>query len=237
MRDQIVELERVAGERGSGRRLANGIYAECDLRKYGSPVESYLFDPPVSVPPDLAVDPFQARLLQTSLLIGGVRRAVVHVVDWIASANYLNVADFIEEARLLGVSRLLGSDLDFSLLTKESRLILVHSRAMIANALAYTQDRQCPKGKKHKAGVQCCGLWWEDIHDGDPLDGSRAVVRQTKSVQYLGLAAPTAVVPDYAPGFFASFPISRLVAVAGDRTEEQLAKLRRSALPTAIVPN
>lgn len=59
---------------------------------------------------------------------------VAHVFDIIGQDNYPNVADFLEEARRLGVSRRLELEGgEYARLTSRSRLILLHKRAVIEN--------------------------------------------------------------------------------------------------------
>lgn len=233
--DEYGDEGAIPGERGCGVRKADGIYAECGLSPFGRPVEAFLFDPPLPVPEGLSVNPLGVTFVQADQMVNGRLVSTVHIVDWVGADHYPNVADFIEEVRVLGVSRRLSSSLDYSLLTKESRLLLVHSRAYIANHTEYQQVGPCPRNNDHADGSPCCGLWWEDVRDGEPSGEGREVIRKLPSAAYRALSTPDNVQPDYRPGFIASFPISRLVVVAGERTAEQLQKIQKAALPTAVV--
>jgi hypothetical protein len=83
--------------------------------------------------------------------------SVAHVFDIVGQDNYPNVADFLEEARRLGVSRRLELEGgEYARLTPRSRLILLHKRAVIENPeplygamgdleLARMRRADCPK--------------------------------------------------------------------------------------------
>lgn len=98
--------------------------------------------------------------LETSCVpCGGLGKVgVTHVFDIVGENNYPNVADFLEEARRLGVSRRLelstgDESVDptdttkivpainpYSKLSSRSKLILLHKRAVIENALDFNVD-------------------------------------------------------------------------------------------------
>ncbi|GGR15842.1 hypothetical protein [Deinococcus ruber] len=84
---------------------------------------------------------------------------VTHVLDWVGEGHYPEIADFIEEARLKGVSRKISHTAPISGLTKDSRLFLVHPRAAIRNAdqLATPAGFRCPCGHGHTAQQGCIG--------------------------------------------------------------------------------
>jgi hypothetical protein len=191
------------------------------------PVEHFLLDYPIRVPPDLL----------NSLSHIGVqmfnRNGVWHLADRIGRTYYPNVADLIEEIRRYGLSRRLPATLDFSQLTWDSRILLVHDRAYIENFSEWP-TWSCPKGRvdhfpsSHPAFC-CAGLWWEDVDGGEPGEG-RHVLRQMPSFSYAGRTRPEGVEPVYTPAFFASFPPTRLVVVAGQQSASRLDKLRRSEI-------
>jgi hypothetical protein len=95
--------------RGCGTRVKGGIYAECKLSPFGMPIEHFLIDPPNPIPDDLGLTPVGVKLFE--------RDGVFHILDWVGSAHYKNVADFIEETRNFGASRRLSKSTDFSKLT------------------------------------------------------------------------------------------------------------------------
>lgn len=162
-----------------------GVYATCPTSPNGKSVEYFLVDPttPLDVKA-LGVTPRGVKLVKFD--------GVYHVLDWVGSQHYTNVADFVEEVRRHGASRRLPRTLDFSKLTRASRLVLIHARAHIANSLDYYERMilqgwtgryppgedlvTCPKGltrhcewELEKDGTRmlpeecCAALWWQDV--------------------------------------------------------------------------
>lgn len=228
-----------AVRRGCGRRVAGGVYAEVGLSPDGLPIEAFLMDPPVEIPEHLHLAPQGVAWVE--------RAGVWHLVDWVGSQHYPNVADFIEEARRFGLSRRVPKNAPFERLTPASRILLVHARAMLpgdamrAYRPAADAPHPCPlevlqrmggadplrprslvddvKVAAHRHGeTLCAGVWWEDVEGGTPNEEHpRMVWRQMPSFAYQGLARPADIPAElevcYEPGFFASFPLSRLAVV------------------------
>jgi len=218
----------IAAPRGCGAsRTKGGIYWECGLDPDGAPIEEFLIDPPTPIPAGLAITPRGVSLIQ----IGGV----AHVVDWVGAEHYPNVLDFVLEVGRLGLSRRLPVTLDFAQLVPASRILLVHARARVENAHAYGPF-PCPR-ELHGPGTNACiGAWWEDVTGGTAVPGPdpRAVTRALPSLSYRARRVPEEVMPEHAPGFFASFPASRLAVVAGGDGRARVAALRAS-IPVADV--
>lgn len=126
----------IAVPRGCGpARDEGGIYAEVGLSPVGLPLSFFLVDPPIPVScAALGLTPVGVTLIE--------REGVTHVLDWVGSTHYPNVADFVEETLLFGLSRRLPQTLDFARLGPLSRIILVHGRAHIDNAWQYAEDRK-----------------------------------------------------------------------------------------------
>lgn len=227
--------------RGCGQRQRGGIYLECGLSPNGKPIEHFLMDPPTPIPDDVAI-PKQG--------IGWVHRdGVWHVLDHVGAVHYPNVADFIEEARLYGISRRVPRTTLFRRLTKDSRLLLVHGRAIVTNPEVYRTTAavhegvryDCPKDNRdHQQalpeGEMCAGIWWSDIQFGEPQEGTGAVRRKMPSLTYEGW--PHRDGTRYEPGFFASFPIGGIAIVRDDEfgTHETAAQAASEArLPIEVV--
>jgi hypothetical protein len=215
-----------AVERGCGRRKQGAIYFECGLGPVGRPVDDFLIDPPERLG-EFDVTPVGVQLIE--------RAGTYHVIDWVGSESYPNVADFVEEVRRFGLSRRAAKVLPFQLISPASRIILVHERAWIDNWSEYREpvdargDRAhiCPKGILCHMTAQvgpCAGLWWEDVVEAIPssmIPGG--AIRQMPSFEYncrprpmklvdlSGVAVP--LEEKYEPAFFASFPISRIAVV------------------------
>jgi hypothetical protein len=159
--------------RGCGKRKQGGVYAECGLSSEGWPIEHFLVDPPQVVDEgQMGLSSIGVKLLEA--------RGAWHVFDIVGQQHYPHVADFIEEARRMGASRRLSRTLDFSKLTADSKLVLLHRRAHIDNSGAYYEalfdprtpeaqrasDWECPTGLSSHAwrpGEMCAGLWWADL--------------------------------------------------------------------------
>lgn len=219
--------------RGCGTRIANGMYATCGLSPAGRPIEYFLFDPPILDIP-LGVTPRGVQLVEHD--------GIWHVIDWVGSESYPNVADFVEETRELGLSRRLPSTLDFSKLTADSRILLIHAKAHIVNWPDYRYGRHpqydcgCPKaveGHGLAFGAMCAGLWWVDVVDSEP-NLSFHLRHMPADFAYTCLPTPDNVDPVYQPGYFMWLPIRSIEIVRGEKAAERAALARKSSLPVVI---
>lgn len=110
--------------RGCGKsRDAGGIYMECgSFGGGGIPMSMLIKDPvPLFDPESVGLSPVGVKVVEFD--------GVFHVFDWVGASHYPNAADFLEEAVRLGLSRRIPKTAEFSRLTAESRLILVHPKA------------------------------------------------------------------------------------------------------------
>lgn len=225
--------------RGCGKREQGGVYAECGRSPLGRPIEDFLLCPPVLVDAaGMGLSPIGVKLIE--------HNGVCHVWDWVGSKYYPNVADFVEEVRRFGLSRRISKGLDFSKLTEQSRIFLLHSSAHIADPSPFQKARiggkalgldwdHCPKGT-HEAGEKgmCSGLWWEDV-EGMEYSVNRISRREMPAFEYT--AARPAVKSGHMLAVFASFPIIRLAVVKSeDGSHAKTADLVSAAkLPVDIV--
>jgi hypothetical protein len=239
-------------ERGCRRRIAGGIYWETAIGPLGNiRWQDVLCDPPIPIDiAELGVTNVGVRLIE--------RNGVTHVLDVIGSHGYPNVADFIEEARRFGVSRRLSSSLDFSVLTRESKLLAIHCKAMVKNWSAYRPYRgvslSCPCGHaEHRVGAQiniykqytgmCAGIWWEDVVGGEPVRETNAeIVRQMPWGSYRARARSegryASVMPEYQHAIFAKFPLTNLAIVSDpenpEHTRQTRELMRQQQVPVAL---
>ncbi len=227
-------------ERGCGTRKQGGIYAEFGMGPGGSPIEDFLVDPPIVInPQDLGLTPVGVRLVE--------RDGVWHILDWVGSESYKNTADVVEECRRFGLSRRLAKTLDFSKLTEQSRILLVHARAhtdvfhLYADRWIGVRYSRCPKRiEDHNLPDypdMCAGFWWEDLVGGQPdTRVERAVVRRMPSFSYAAASQPDDFEPVYKPAIFASFPIHRLVVIKGKHNEHKpgVQAAGQSSLPVQL---
>lgn len=226
----------MAVERGCGTRVKGGVYAEIPLGKHGLPLEDFLLCPPVVVDAAaLGISNIGVKLIE--------RDGIWHIFDVVGKQHYPNVMDFVEEARRFGISRRLSTSLDFSKLTCDSRLILMHDRAHIDNYHLYRGSHQCPKertGHDHDPLPEMCiSLWSQDLIEGVSIEeDGRKVKRVMPSFEYEGYSRPPEVIPKYNLAIFGSFPIPKLVVVndpdAGTH-EKSLQKAKNAGLPVRLV--
>jgi hypothetical protein len=226
----------------------------------GAPIEDFLLCPPQIIGEQSAdrqsisvlsgegdgsqvirVTPRGVRLVQ----VGGIW----HIVDWVGSKFYKNVADFVEEVKRFGLSRRLPSNLDYGKLTAESRIMLLHSRAWITNYPEYENYwvdlgkgyMPCPKHPPvHKFGDEmCAGVWWQDIDfPYYPAQFGPTVTVKMPSFEYMAVPRHKMIKPQYKVAAFAVFPIHRLAVVRdndGGQHEQNADKARKAGLRVDVV--
>ena len=144
--------------RGCGdSRDAGGIYLEAgSAGGIGIPMYVLIKDPVVAIDPsEIGLSPVGVKLVEMN--------GVWHVFDWVGESHYPNAADFLEEAVRLGLSRRISKQEDFSKLTAESRLILVHPKAFITDEEGtIPRPCGCPTGfhPKEEERLTCAGRLW-----------------------------------------------------------------------------
>jgi hypothetical protein len=116
--------------RGCGDREPGGIYAESGLSPRGLPLEEFLIDPPLPVPPglDLVNKPqtWQRTLPFGEPALDGEGLPIFDLLIWVGQEHYPYCPDYLEETIRFGASRRLNPNLDLSLLSRSSRMILAH---------------------------------------------------------------------------------------------------------------
>lgn len=238
--------------RGCGTREKGGIYLEVKVARFsGRPIEEFLGCPPTRV------DPAAMGIALRGITVRREPDGSSHAYDWVGDSNYENVTDFIEEARRHGVSRRVQSGLDFSLLTPETRHVLIHPRAYIENAAAYHEALQaerreyasaiapvCPRSVPHDPADgwdgMCSALWWEDIDGGeivyDPMTPPRSVDRRIGGTVYRARRRPDFLKPVYTPAIFMVLRATRLTVIRDPDGghEERVERASASSLPVIV---
>lgn len=237
-------------ERCCGHREGGGIYIEIQPTLRGRPITDFIVDPPFLIPKDWklvnrGMTPKPRKDSQTGEII-------IHLFDVVGKSAYLNVADFIEEARTLGISRRVSPKLPFSTLhPKHSRLFLVHALGYI-NHLEDYQYWECPYGydqhqpQNYHSGdpnSMCAGAYWRDIRGGQdvsPDSQNLEVIRHLPGTSYRGYKSPKEVgqrfsgeenwYSRYQQAVFMAIPIQQLSVVrsASAKFENNLAIAKRS---------
>jgi hypothetical protein len=129
--------------RGCGDREPGGVYVESGLSSKGRPLEEFLVDPPLPIPPglDLINKPqtWQRMLPSGEPALDVDGRPIYDILIWVGAEHYAYCPDYLEETRRFGASRRLNPNLDLSLLSRSSRMILAHP--LVINTV---WKEQCP---------------------------------------------------------------------------------------------
>src|SRR5438034_1438914 len=181
--------------RGCGDREPGGVYAECGLSSRGRPLEDFLIDPPLPIPPglDLVNKPqtWQRLLPSGEPVLDGEGLPIFDLLIWVGQEHYPFVPDYLEETIRFGASRRLNPILDLSLLSRSSRMILAHP--LVINT-AWQEQRPPQTCKKEVPGHDAAITASEDEVDkemitrpllnrsGNGLESQLAVI-QTESLQ------------------------------------------------------
>ena len=232
-------------KRQCGYRKKGGVYLTVPGSSDGAPIEYFLIDPPLPVDlNELCIGPRGVYLIE--------KAGVWHVFDVVGEESYPNVCDWVEEARMIGVSRRCELP-DYSKLTEESRLVLIHQRAFIGNYRTYlnrfseleADHFNCPKNRHKPRNLKepCAGLWWHDVVEGIERneEGHRERVRRKLEcgASYLCYERPVGVRPWYRHAIFAIFPIGQFEVIEdadGQAHVEKLKKLHEAGRSVALVP-
>ena len=139
--------------RGCGDREPGGVYAESGLSSKGRPLEEFLVDPPLPIPPglDLVNKPqtWQRMLPSGEPALDGDGLPIYDLLIWVGAEFYPYCVDYLEETRQFGASRRLNPNLDLSLLSTSSRMILAHP--LVINT-AWQEQRPPESCKKEVPG-------------------------------------------------------------------------------------
>jgi len=181
-------------------------------------------DPPLPIDPEsMGLTPVGVKLIE--------HNGVVHIFDWVGEGYYPYVSDFIEEVRRFGASRRLPQTLDFSRLSPMSRLILLHSRALVpAFEESVNEPQVCPhliKAVHDRLQIlslthTCANQWWAD-HDATGKNNARLLPgepyeREMPSFTYVARQQPGPYIEPAQVGIFMVLPISRIAVVRDPST-------------------
>lgn len=220
------------------------------------PIEYFLIDPAMPVPPGMGLPNRGVSIHQRPGPNGAY-----DVYDRVGESGYPHVADFIEETRRLGLSRRIATNADFSKLDSQSRIILAHPKAVVVNAedmygalvtehLTYAHHHpwRCICGlEAHEAMLDipdfetCASLWYETVTGGeesfDPDDFPRTVDCRVGHIRYKARRPPSDLRVTFAEGFFLRLPIHRLAVIrdpAQGRDEGAMERASASGLPVVL---
>src|SRR3989440_8175688 len=137
MVDLVNFPKAVPEPRGCGDREPGGVYAECGLSEHGAPLDFFAFCPPLPIPEGidlvnkprlwLRTDPGSNQPVLDPLTNEPIYDLLIHI----GAEHYPEPPDYYEETKRLGASRRLNPNLDVTLLTSSSRMLLAHPRAIV----------------------------------------------------------------------------------------------------------
>ncbi len=148
--DDLSLCRAVPAPRGCGEREPGGCYVESGVGPNGFALEHVLFDPPLPLPPGLDLAN-KTHILPR--IRNGVQeqdesgRGIFDLYMHIGEAFYPFAPDYLEETRRLGASRRLSPHLDLTLLTRASRMVLAHPKAIARNWQDLQPPARCNKGR------------------------------------------------------------------------------------------
>jgi hypothetical protein len=243
-------------ERGCGERKAGGLYIESGLSPFGVSPEELMYDPALPLPPglDLINKPqVLARVDRESgeaLLDPDTGRTIYDLYIWIGAEHYRHLPDFVEEARVAGVSRRISENVPVELLSQESFMILAHPHARIASWKELQLPRVCrksmlrhdladfasleidPLSEPDRRLGPCVFKTWETIGEEEaalvfPRDGEETLYyRQVGETRYRFYPSGEQVA-QWEPGFFMRLkPTGFALIQYGDKTVNEKAKAK-----------
>ncbi len=171
-------------KRGCGTRQVGGLYACCGLSPYGKPIEHFIIDPPVFVEYKNFRAPIQ---VDDDLLF------------WVGEKFYPYPSDFIEEARIYGVSKRIPANFPIEKITSLSKMYFVHPKAIIENFKELPAPVYCPKEYDHHfKQEECCIGYSYSLAAGEEEE------RQVGDITYLlySFNQEIKVKPVYSQGIF-----------------------------------
>lgn len=249
-------------ERGCGvRRKAGGVYAVSSFSPYGLPLEHFLYCSPRPLPEWLVLPKLGQVFVPSER--NGIPIGLIF--DWIGEMHYPNVADFLEEGRCYGFSRLLSPVVARQAARmRENWLLPVHARGLVVNWMTCRpRVYECPRprnphplpdgdeerrygemliaelGREAAGWNMCSGFWWEVIEGGecDMREGAvdGAVVRRIGAVRYYGREQLPGWRGEFAPAVLGRIPLNRLEVVVGGEWLERMEELKGAEFPVVAV--
>ena len=223
--------------RGCGaHRKRGGIYLECGLSSGGSPLETFICDPPIDVPAGLSVN-------KRGVTAFSAPDGTVHLIDWVGSSGYPYPSDILEEVRQQGLSRNVSGNIGNLGLSQHSKIFLLHEKAILENPdeinryLFESEARlRCRNfvltgSTDHiDLAVACSRHYYAEATPTDDIEDENGNViyrrRFTKSIHYRVNPFEPAAEPRYRKGIIARLPLTHISVVKGGDPEvaEELRK-------------
>lgn len=132
--------------RGCGdKRVEGGLYLTVPTSPDGKPLEHFMVDPAI---------PWNGGQLRGPQLFSLPNEEVGHVVLGVGASFYPYACDYLEEVRVMGVSKRVSRNIDLSsLVPSESKLLLIHPRAIPEfNYTIRAYGQKIVKGQENSTG-------------------------------------------------------------------------------------
>lgn len=206
--------------RGCGKRVAGGLYLCVGLSAGGRPLEEFVIDPP---------RPWATGSFRSPILVPNPKNGATDAIMWIGAESYPYAPDFLEEARVMGISKRIPRTFPVGRLTPyASKIILVHPKAfpMIDAETPLFYQLESRKGgcrcdhplHVYSTEEHCTFTLWNlsaypelSTHDRvlAPTPGDDVII-QTPSVTYYAVppAFPPSPIIQYHAGVVAAFWIT-----------------------------
>jgi hypothetical protein len=230
--------------RGCGESRDKGAtYLECGVGPGGEPLENFIVDPP---------KPFRVDHQRGVDLI--TLHGVTHVVDYVGEKHYPYPSDVLEEVRWHGLSRKVSPSVIAGKLTRQSRVLLVHAKAVVTNAealydylehehLAYRcalYRRSLDRSHLTSRGLPCSrhSYAFAPATSVVPTRTRATFEREfTKDTRYVVEPLyPDAPEPTFTSGIIAAFPITNISVVeSSDGSHRETLQTLRQSLPDLTV--
>lgn len=167
---ETTEMISTAGvTRGCGKRKPGGLYLCCGMGNEGLPLDHFVIDPPR---PYEAVPPRSPQFYEAD--------GTTHIIMGVGEEFYPWASDFIEECKRFGLSKRVADSFPIEKLTRNSRIVLVHRKAIVNGHEALPRPEYCPKDNPaHKDNSEpCIGHLWQ-LAQPDEEGGSRRTIGDT----------------------------------------------------------
>ncbi|MFA5217039.1 hypothetical protein [Sulfuricurvum sp.] len=211
--------------RGCGSRKQGGLYFEIATSEHGRPIEDFLLDPVMKWEGEPSLR--APMLIESPETKDQNGNPVKHIIMMVGKEFYPTIPDFIEEGRILGISKRIPRNFPFEQLTPGlSRIILMHHRAI--PKFGYLVDISCPRLRNDVH--ECVYRLWElsalhpssDKHSVE-IAGSIATVTLPCGDSYR-VNMPLeprleAYSDDYHMGLFISLPLGNLAFINKNANE------------------
>jgi len=232
---EVIMIIPCSGKRGCGERQEDGLYICVTRSAFGRPIEEFVLDPARQW---LGEKAFRAPLFYEG------QDGINHMLIWIGEQFYPFVPDYVEEARVMGVSRRIPKSWPIEKLTPhKSKMFLIHPNSISQFEYEVPLNEMCLKpNEKHLCTFD---LW--SLSSVESLD--RHVVYQaegfptriiTPSVEY-SVYNPIKVPEEkpYLAGVFAAFWITHLEYInkEGKVPANLLDRISKSNYEMIVLPN